>query len=346
MKKLSFTALVATLVFGLILIGFGSSASADVKTINLKFATHLPSMHHGYKNFMKPWADEVGKRTQGRVKVRVYTDQQLGKLPEMYDRTVDGTSDIALIIPSAIRGAFPLEDVFHLPTLIPGDMMDPRCKAISEMVYDKYLKPRYFQNVKVLWTGRFGLSNLHMVEKPVAKLEDFKGKVIGFAGGRVIPMFLKVLGPSAEMIRPGDVYTALERKVVDGTFYPLDSLKGWKFAEVVKYTTLIDFGSSSNIIIMNKDSWKKLSPEDQKIMTEELIPLGYELQAKTYRLNAEIGMEYGKKEGVKFITLSPEERKRWDDALETVNQEWIKEYSKMDLPAQELYDDIMKLRNN
>jgi TRAP-type C4-dicarboxylate transport system substrate-binding protein len=211
------------------------------------------------------------------------------------------------------------------------------------MVYDKYLTPRYFQDVKVLWTGRFGLNNLHMAAEPVRKLEDFKGKVIGFPGGRVAPMFLKVLGPSAEMIKPGDIYTSLERKVIDGVIFPLDSLKGWKLKEVVKYTTRIDFGSGSNMTAMNKKSWNKLSPDDQQIMTD-LIPLGEELQGKTYRKNADVGIEEGEKAGVQFITLSPSERKRWDDVLEPVNQQWVKDYEAMGLPAQKMYEDILKLR--
>ena len=91
-----------------------ASAQAPAKQIRLKFATHLPSMHHGYRNLIAPWAAEVEKRTEGRVKVTVYPDQQLGKLPEMYDDLVRGTSDIALILPVFIMGRFPLEGVFVL----------------------------------------------------------------------------------------------------------------------------------------------------------------------------------------------------------------------------------------
>jgi len=99
-------------------VSFNGFAQAPTKQIKLKFATHLPSIHHGYRNFIAPWAAEVEKRTEGRVKVIVYPDQQLGRLPEMYDDLLRGTSDIALILPVFITGRFPLESVFHLPNFL------------------------------------------------------------------------------------------------------------------------------------------------------------------------------------------------------------------------------------
>jgi hypothetical protein len=54
------------------------------------------------------------------------------------------------------------------------------------MVYDRYLIPQYFRDVKVLWNGRFSLNVLQMPSKPIRRLEDIKGLVIGFAGGGVL----------------------------------------------------------------------------------------------------------------------------------------------------------------
>jgi TRAP-type transport system periplasmic protein len=348
MMKRAFSVLAyVVLLAGIVLAGASTSpavaAAKSDKVIKLKFATHLPPMHHGYRNFTKPWADEVSKRTEGRVQVVVYPDQQLGKVNEIYDRLVDGTCDIAFIIPSFIAGRFPLEDVFHLPTLIPGFMTDPTFAAISKMVYEKYLQPLYFKDVKILWSGRFGLNNLHMAAVPVKQLEDLKGKVIGFPGGRVSPLYLKALGPAVEMVKSGDAYTSLEKKVIDGMIFPMDSLRGWKLKEVVKYTTRLDFASASNITAMNLKSWNKLSPADQKIITE-MIPLGIQMQGKTYWEDAELAIEDGKKAGVQFIELSPSERKRWVDAVEPVTLDWVKENDAQGLPASAMYKDIMNLR--
>lgn len=323
--------------------GVGSAvAQSAPKQIKLKFATHYPTMHHGFKNVIAPWAAEVEKRTEGRVKVTVYTDQQLGKLPEMYDDLVKGTSDIAFILPVFIMGRFPLESVFHLPTLVPGDVGDPTCTAIRAMVYEKYLQPLYLKDVKVLWTGRFGLNSIHMGSKPVRQLEDLKGKIIGFGGGKTPPLVLKALGAAPESIQSPDIYTSLEKRVIDGMLFPLDSLRGYKLAEVVKYTVKLDFGSASNFTAMRMEAWNKLSPADQKILTD-LIPWALEAQGKSFREDVGNAIEVGKKAGVEFIELSAQERARWDEALKSVEKQWVADTDAMGLPGTKMYNDILQL---
>ena len=342
MRKALLSLLCVTMAIGIVVVSLPAMAQTPAKQIKLKFATHLPSMHHGYKNLIAPWAAEVEKRTEGRVKVTVYPDQQLGKLPEMYDDLLRGTSDIAFILPVFIMGRFPFESIFHLPTIVPGDVADPTCIAIRKMVYDKYLTPLYFKDIKILWTGRFGLNNLQMASKPVRNLEDMKGKIVGFGGGKTPPLVLKALGAAPESIQSPDIYTSLEKKVIDGMFFPLDGLRGYKLVEVVKYVTRLDYGSASNFTAMRLAAWNSLSPADQKIITD-LIPWALEAQGKTYRNDAELAIETGKKAGIEFIDLSPAERQRWVDALKPVDKQWMTEMDALGLPATQMYNDIVQM---
>jgi len=75
MKKALLCLVCVTLVIGIVIASLPATAQTPAKQIKLKFATHLPSMHHGYRNLIAPWAAEVEKRTEGRVKVTVYPDQ-------------------------------------------------------------------------------------------------------------------------------------------------------------------------------------------------------------------------------------------------------------------------------
>jgi TRAP-type transport system periplasmic protein len=338
--RLAMGIVVAVFAYG---ISPAIAADAPAKQINLKFATHYPTLHHGYRNVIAPWAAEVEKRTEGRVKVTIYPDSQLGKLPEMYDALTSGTCDVAFILPVFIRGRFPLESVFHLPALVPGDVGDPTCTAIRTMVYEKYLTPIYFKDVKILWTGRFGLNNLLMGSKPVRNLEEMKGKIVGFGGGKTPPLFLKALGAAPESIQSPDIYTSLEKKVIDGMLFPLDSLRGYKLAEVVKYVTRLDFGSASNFTAIRKKAWDSISPADQKIILD-MVPWVLEAQGKTFREDAGLAIEAGKKAGIEFTTLPPEEMKRWVDAVTPIDKEWVKEMDGLGLPGTKMYNDILQLR--
>ncbi len=342
MKNAFFCLACVILAIGIVIHSFPAAGQTPAKQIRLKFATHYPTVHHGYRNVIAPWAAEVEKRTEGRVKVTVYSDQQLGKLPEMYDDLLRGTSDVAFILPVFITGRFPLESVFHLPTFVPGDVGDPTCTAIRTMVYNKYLIPLYFKEVKILWTGRFGLNSLHMAAKPVRKLEDLKGNIIGFGGGKTPPLVLKALGASPESIQSPDIYTSLEKKVIDGMLFPIDALRGYKLAEVVKFVTRLDFGSASNFAAMRMAAWNSLSPADQKILTD-LIPWVLDAQGKSFRDDVGNAIEVGKKAGVEFIDLPAAERQRWVEALKPVDKQWMTEMDGMGLPGTKMYNDILQL---
>jgi TRAP-type C4-dicarboxylate transport system substrate-binding protein len=320
------------------------AAQTSVKPIKLKFATHLPSIHHNYRNVISPLAAEITKRTEGRVQVVTYADGQLGKANELYDALLKGTVDMAWIIPAFQTGRFPLESVFHLPTLVPGDVGDPICTAIRTMVYDKYLIPRYFKDIKILYTGRFGLDNFLMADKPIRKLEDMKGKIMGFGGGKTPPLIFAALGASSETVITHDLYTSLEKKIIDGTYYPFDALAGLRLSEVVKYGTKIDFGSATNFTAMRKPAWNKLSRKDRKIITD-LIPWALERQANSYRRNVEVGLEAGKKAGMELIELSPAERQRFVDAVKPVEKEWAAQMDSAGLPGTQLYNDILQLKS-
>ncbi len=321
---------------------FITFAQQPAKQIKLKFATEFPSIHHMVRNLIIPWAKEVEKRTEGRIKITVFPDQQLGKFSEMYDDLLKGISDIAFIVPVGITGRFPLESVFHLPTLIPGYVWDPTCIEIRNIVFEKYLIPMYFKDVKILWTGRFALNNLLMVSKPVRRIEDLKGKIIGFPSGKTPPLVIRALGGTPERIFPPEIYTSLEKKIIDGVLFPIDSLRGFKLAEVVKYVTKIDFGSASHFVAMRLPAWNSLSPPDQKIIMD-LIPWAIEAQSKTYKNDAELAIETGRKAGIEFIELLPEERKRWMEALKSVEEQWAKEMDDMGLPGTKLYQEILQL---
>jgi len=341
-RKIIFFIIIVLLFIGISGYSLIVFAQTPVKQIKLKFATEFPSIHHVVRNLINPWAAEVEKRTKGRIKVVVYPDQQLGKFSEMYDDLLKGTSDIAFIVPVGITGRFPLESIFHLPTLIPGYVWDPTCIALRNFVYENYLIPMYFKDIKILWTGRFALNNLLMAKKPVRKLEDLKGKIIGFPSGKTPPLVIKALGGTAERIFPPDIYSSLEKNIIDGVLFPIDSLRGFKLAEVVKYVTRLDFGSASNFTAMRLPAWNSLFPVDQKIITD-LIPWAIETQSKTYRNDAELAIETGKKAGIEFIELSSEERERWAEVLRPVEEQWAKEMDKMGLPGTKLYQDIIQL---
>jgi len=55
-----------------------------------------------------------------------------------------------------------------------------------------------------------------MAKKPLRTLEDWKGKIIGIPGGKVLTNFTTALGASPEIVGSADAYSALEKGLIEG----------------------------------------------------------------------------------------------------------------------------------
>jgi TRAP-type transport system periplasmic protein len=67
---------------------------------------------------------------------------------------------------------------------------------------------------------------------------------------------------------PGEVYTALERGVVDGYGWPITGIFDLGWHEKTKYRVDPGFYSAEVSILINKDAWNKLNPAQKKVITD------------------------------------------------------------------------------
>jgi TRAP-type C4-dicarboxylate transport system substrate-binding protein len=77
-------------------------------------------MHHQHNEVFIPFAEEVGKRTNGSVKVTIYPAEALCKAKDLYDAAAQGISDLSFIIQGYTAGRFPLTSVMELPLGVPS----------------------------------------------------------------------------------------------------------------------------------------------------------------------------------------------------------------------------------
>lgn len=340
MKKVLLVLLSLMLVIGIAVTGCAKPAPA--KPIELTVAHHLPTIHQQHERVIVPWAEELAKRTEGRVTAKIYPAGVLGKVFEEYDMVLKGTCDVGWLISTYFPGRHPLEEAFHLPFLVPPGANNPTGKLIRDAVYEKFLIPHHYNDVKVLWTGRFEPNVLHLAEKPVRTMEDMKGLVIGFPGGKLMPKLITAVGGSPEQVPVTDMYTAMERGMIDGQIIPLEVQLAFKLIEVTKYVTLLNLGSGTNFMGMRLETWNKISPKDQKII-DELSIWAADLQGKAWMGATEHTISACQGAGIEFIELSPEEMARWVEITKPVEAEWIAEMDAKGLPATDLYNEILRL---
>jgi TRAP-type C4-dicarboxylate transport system substrate-binding protein len=318
-----------------------AAAPTQAQPIVLKLSHSTPPVSPQHRGVFVPWAEELEKRANGRVKVKIFPSEQLGKAGEAYDLVLRRTVDISWVVPSFVIGQFPLDEIFHLPFLIPGGIDDPTSSLIRRTVYEKYLTPINFKEVKVLWTGRTG-ANVIMSTKPVRTVEDAKGLIAGYPGGRILMRLLQTAGASPVQVSAPDMYTNLEKRVTDGQVIPLEAMVTFKLNEVVKYVTMLNAGGGSFLTVMNQKTWSSLPADIQKII-DEMSPWAEEIQAKEWAGARGYSTSVARKSNIELIELSPTERKRWVEISRPIEEEWAKETDAKGLPASKMVQEINQM---
>jgi TRAP-type C4-dicarboxylate transport system substrate-binding protein len=319
------------LSLGLAMAGPGSTQAQAADVIELRAATYFANTHALCKQW-EQFLKTVEKRCNGKVKIKLYAGGTLLKAKEIYDGVVKGVADLGMVMIGYTHGRFPEMELIELPHGYASSVVSSHA---ANDFYHKF-KPKEFNQTHLNYWFVSGPS-VSILSKPVRTLAEFKGlKVRGT--GRVGDT-LKALGAVPQSTVAPEVYTAISRGVIDGIMWPYETLYGWKLADVAKYVTSCwqVGGVYAFYSTMNKKAWDKL-PADVKKVFDETSKEWIQKAAMTY-LNSDVeGMKHGKKLGVKFIDLSPDQVKKWKDAIKPVIGSYVKQmvdkgYSKADMKA-------------
>ena len=323
-KGMSFFAVVC--FFAVFMVSSIVPAQAAVE---LTYSIFFPATH-GNTILAAEWAKEIEKRTNGAVKITMFPGATLTPANQCYDGVVKGISDIGMSVLSYTAGRFPLTEVIDMPL---GYTSGYQVTRLINAYYNKF-QPKEFDDVKILYLHGHGPGVLHTNKKPVAKLEDLKGLKIRCTG--TSSEVVKHLGGTPVAMPQTETYDALQKGVVDGVMSPVETLKGWKFAEVIKYTTL-NYGSAYSIgffVAMNKAKWNAL-PKDVQAVIQKVNEEWIEKTGRAWDEFDKIGIETTKAKGNQLITLSKKEDERWAGQVVPILGNYVERMKGKGLPGEE-----------
>jgi TRAP-type C4-dicarboxylate transport system substrate-binding protein len=313
-----------------------TTTNVHAKTTQLTYSIFFPPTHGQCKAGIS-WAREIEKRTNGRVKITVFPGGTLTKANQCYDGVAKGISDIGMSCFAYTRGRFPIMAAIDLPYGYPNGQV---ATHVATEFY-KIMRPKELDAVKVLYIHAHGPGLLH-TKKPVRKLEDLKGMKIRSTG--LSAKVTNALGGVPVAMPQGATYEALQKGVVEGTLTPIETLKGWKQAEVVKYTTdCSGVGyTTAMFVVMNLKKWNALPKNIQKIF-EETSREWVDVHGKIWDEGDAEGRDYALSLGNKIIPLSDNENDRWVKAVEPVIVNYIQATDKKGLPGEKAVAEAKKL---
>ncbi|HEY3276459.1 MAG TPA: TRAP transporter substrate-binding protein [Syntrophorhabdaceae bacterium] len=293
-----------------LLVSFTSLSHADA--VKLKFANYFPPTHMNSKMLGK-YCDELNKKLAGKVEITQYTGGTLLTAPKMAAGVASGIADIGFSNCSYSRGRFPAMEIMELPLGFPSSWI---ATHVANDFYAKF-KPKEWDTYHPLMFSTSPPNVIQTLSKPVRTLEDLRQMKIRGQGR--LGDIVKSLGAVPMPIEIVDLYEALRRGVIDGTYTPLETLKGFKLGEVEKYVTASwKVGSVfAFYVVMNKNKWNSLPPDVQKVITDHTKEFVERWAVEWNNIDIE-GADFFKKQGGQILPISETEAAKWVKASEPV----------------------------
>jgi TRAP-type C4-dicarboxylate transport system substrate-binding protein len=260
-------------------------------------STVWPDGNFHTKNAVR-FADEVKTATNGAVEITVKAGGQLGfKGPEHLRAVRDGLVPIADILNIQQIGDEPMLGTEGVPFLSGS--------ADELKVLHKYLRPEYEKiaaknNQKILYMVPWPTQYLHLKVK-VDTLDGLKAIKIRVPDKGASDM-LTAVGMSPVLIPWGETIPALASGAVAGVSTSSVSGVDGKFWEFLKYFYKTNHVWSSQIMNVNLDAWKKLTPEQQKAIEDVAKKLEPEFWATSIAADAESSAKL-KAQGMELVEI-------------------------------------------
>ena len=316
MKRLLVVGLVAMVAMA----GLTGIAQAQQK-FTAKIADIL-SPDHPHSLTMKFFADRVKERTKGRMEIQVFPAAQLGQTKDLFMGVQTGSIEMAKM-PMSFSGEWiPESKVWDLPYLF--NSREDLWKVIRSDVGKKFFTDFYPKQglAGLFWVDDGGRSIY--ASKAVRKPEDLKGMKIRVQPSDIQIQAINEMGGIGTPLAFGEVYLAIQQKVLDGAenspalFW---TSKHWEVAKV--YSLTEQFWSVSGFIA-NKKWWDGL-PKD---IQAELVAAGPETEkyfTDTYVALENKAIGFLKEKGVQVVT--DVDKATFEKRIQPVYDNFVKKYA-------------------
>lgn len=214
----------------------------------------------------KAFADEVAKRSGGRLAVEQYPNSALGGEVEMLKALQLGTLDLAFITGAPLPNVVPEVGAFNIPFIFKD--VDHAHAVLDGPIGQDYLKKFELKDLVALAWGENGMRHLTNSKREIRNPADLKGLKLRLPQSEVMLIGFKALGADPALLPFPQVFGALQSGQVDGQENPIATIMSAKFAQVQKYLTLTGHVYDPALFLASPDMFNELPDEDKKILTE------------------------------------------------------------------------------
>ncbi|MDA0240396.1 MAG: TRAP transporter substrate-binding protein [Proteobacteria bacterium] len=287
---------------GAIVAGTMHATPANAET-KILFNRFVPPKHPFNVGMFIPWAKDVEKATNGRVKVE-FTAATLAPPPKQWNMVSKGIADAAMLANIFERNRLKLQSITQIP--FGASSAEKRSVALWRTQKKYFDKAGEYKGMKALGLWTVSGANFYHTKKALTSVSDLKKEKMWAIAG--IPNKMMTELGSVVVSVPGvDMFNVVSKGVVDGTVTSAYTLVAFKLMPYVKHITQIPGGFNANAFtfLFSEKKWNGLSQQDKDAIASvsgERIAINAGRMVDTLDAKAN---ELAKKNGIKFTTASP-----------------------------------------
>ncbi|WP_158734839.1 TRAP transporter substrate-binding protein DctP [Alteribacillus sp. YIM 98480] len=304
------------LIFSFLLsIGCGAEETSDATDTNsnnnegetFKIVSFLAADHAFTEGIVPIWIDKMEEATDGAVTFEWIGGPESVPLEEQFDAVVNGTAEVGFNVSSYYGHLMPETHSLNLSPHTPEEE--------RENGYFDYLQER-FNEQNLEYAGRWlGPSPYYFwTNEKIESLDDLKG--LRMRSNPTYDGILQRLEVNPVTVSPADVYTSLERNMVDGFGFPLLGPHDSGWTEVTEYIVDEPFLNQNGTILFNKQAFDSLSPDIQEKIKEANAEFEHDM-IEHFNEKNEKEWEAIQEAGVEKITLSDEDSEKFQGFVES-----------------------------
>lgn len=287
------------LAVGCLALGMAiGSAPLAAEEARLSAVNFVPS-HTAFGKPFADWAEKINGEAKGLVHVDIRASGAMSPFT-MGSAVQSGVVDMGYVPFTFYQNLLPIGDAMKLSTKMPEELRTNGTWEFLNELHNRHVNAQYLGAVGMNVPFHVYLRANRKIDKP-----DLSGLRI-----RITPIyraFFRALGADVVQMAPGEVYTALERGVIDGFGWPIWDLKGFGWDRHTKYRVDPGFYVTGQAILVNLDRWRGMTEQQRDFLTRSAYQFELDMWEKAKELN-----EHYRKEqdagGIEVIEFAGEHR--------------------------------------
>ena len=293
-------------------------ASAETK---LLFNRFVPVKHPFNSGMFEPWARDVMKATNGRVKVE-FTSASLAPPPKQWNMVSKGIADVAMLANIFERNRLKLPPMAQLPFL--GEQAEGRGKALWRTHMKFFAKADEYKGIKLVGLWTLPGATIFHGQKPIRSMADFKNEKMWVIPGMPNKM-VSEFGAVVVSVPGVKMFNVVSKGIVNGKVTSPYTMRAFKTMPYIKHATFVPEGlhAVTFSLLLNQKKWKRLSKADKAAIDSvsgERIAVN--AGRKTDSLDKVVAAD-AMKNGIKFETATPAFVQAMKEKSAHFTDEWI-----------------------